>query len=175
VGEIAQGAPSVAAAPTWARFDRLAANLFLVLAVLGGIVVLLVVSTGWSATIDPPWLADMVGRPVLLVLVLGTLLVDIVLLYGMSAGLDRGAAWARPAAINVLIVMTVLGVVQVIVELGAGKLTIPLGALLGGWVLSTRPGPAPRVRGRPGRIALAITLASIITLLPSVVPWWAGS
>jgi hypothetical protein len=90
----------------------------------------------------------------------------------MGAGLDRRLAWARPAAVNVLVLVAAIGLLQVAVDLTRGRLTIPLAALVAIWLLSRRPGPTGGVTGRDRAIVAGITLVALVMLLPSVVPWW---
>jgi len=175
-GLIALGAQMVDAssrgAASWARFDRLAGNLFLLLSVIAGVVALTVISLGQSATIDPAWLEEALGRPIVIACAVGVALVDVGLFYGLSVGLDRGAAWARPAAVSVLMLLTVLGLAQVVIDLGRGRLTIPLAAILAIWVLSTRPGRVAAAQGHDRIVSAAIVLLGTATLLPTVLPWW---
>ncbi len=162
----------VVAAPAapWARFDRLASNLFLAMAVLGGVAALVVISLGSTASIDPPWLADVAGRPLLIAVALVVIAVDVAGACVLSIALDRGVSWARPSAVNVLFVASGAGVVQTILDLAAGQLMLPILALLAIWVLSSRPGPASALRGRDRRISAGFTLAAVVMALPTVVP-----
>jgi hypothetical protein len=163
-----------ATASPWARFDRLASNVFVVLALAGGVVALLVLAVGQNATTEPAWLEDAIGRPAVIAAALVLAVAGVGLFYGLAAGLDRGAAWARPAAVYVLIVVTLAGLAQVVLDLGRGRLTVPLGTLLAIWVLSTRParGTAAPAGDRDRRVVAGVTLLAVVIMLPTALPWW---
>jgi hypothetical protein len=167
------GSPPVATSP-WARFDRLASNLCIVLVLVGGLAALMVLAVGQTATIEPAWLQDAVGRQAIVAAALVIALASVGLFYGLSAGLDRRAGWARPAAVNVLVILTVMGIAQVVIDLGRGRLTVPLAALLAIWVLSTRPagGTTATATERDRVVVAGITLLGVVILLPTVLPWW---
>ena len=156
----------------WGRFDRRAANVLLLLSVILFLLGLVVLGGTANATIDPPWIEAMFGRSTVLVAVLIAVILNVGILYALSAGLNRGAGWARPAAVSVLVVMTVTGLLQVAVDLlFNSRLTIPIGALLAMWALSLRPGWPAWPGGRDGMIAAALTVAVAAVSLPGVLPW----
>jgi hypothetical protein len=170
--DLARATTTPAMSDPWARFDRPAGMAFVAAAVLGLVALLAVAGLGQTATIEPAWLETSFGRPLLLAVAIAALVVDIAVLYSVGAGLDRSATWARPAAVNVLVVVAALGLLQVAVDLTRGRLTIPFAALVALWLLSRRPGPAGWVVGRDRAIVAGITLVAVVTLLPSVIPWW---
>jgi hypothetical protein len=153
---LAQPAAS-AAAPGWEAFDRWSSNLFLLLALLGLLGAL--VALAWPPGDSPA-------------LVLSTLLSSLATIagaYALMVGLRDARSWARPASAAVLLAIVAAGVLQVILDLTASRITIPLGALLAIVVLGKRPSDRPPTASRDRRIGGAAGIAAFLILLPTSV------
>ncbi|MET1231866.1 MAG: hypothetical protein ABWY52_03335 [Candidatus Limnocylindrales bacterium] len=112
--------------PPLEGFERWARLLCYGLGVLGTLVGIVAIVGGISS-------------PASLVLV-ASIFAGAAVLAGVGWGLQGRRSWARPAAILLLWVLVIVGILRVVIVLvGAGNLTIPLEAILAALVLTTLP------------------------------------
>lgn len=133
-------------------------GLLLVLIVIGGVVTITAgeVSTGVRMT-----------------LVSGVVL-GLAWCTALLLGLAARRPWAISAAILVCVGLVVVGVVRALVDLAAGRITIPLEAIIAAVVLSARPpmGDRPALSGGERRIAGAVISIFVVS---SIWPFLAAS
>ncbi len=164
-------APSV----PWATFDRWARNLFLALALVALVAWLTVIGFAnqpGATTLAIGWTID-AGLAFEANALLGVL--AILALAWLAAGLDVGRPWARPAARNALVILVVVGLLEVVLDLTAGRLTIPLAAFGALAVISRRSGQPLAVHGRDAAIAGLLTVTILVTTLLGATSTWAAA
>ena len=126
-----------------------------------------------AVTLASGWTID-VGVAFAVSALLGAL--AILALAWLAAGLDRGLPWARPAAGNALVILVVVGLIGVVLDFAASRLTIPLAAIGALAVISKRPARPRAVHGRDAAMAGLLTSAILLTaLLGTASSWTAAS
>jgi hypothetical protein len=83
----------------------------------------------------------------------------------LSMALDRGMPWAPDAATLLLWIVVGMALVRVVAALARAEISIPIDAILAGWVLSACDRPPASVSG--GRRVLA---PGLIVLVAGVLP-----
>ena len=141
----------------WATFDRWGGRLFVALALLTAVVGLLVVGPLAVAVLPLPFIAAQ-----MVILVVGA-----ALLYAVAVALGRRWAWARLAAMWLLVAITLTGFLGSAADLTVQKITIPLAAIAAVLVLLRKPGPLPTIDGRDRRTG---TLVGVVFVVASVLP-----
>ena len=141
----------------WAAFDRWGGRLFVALALLTAVVGLLVVGPLAVAVLPLPFIAAQ-----MVILVVGA-----ALLYAVAVALGRRWAWARLAAMWLLVAITLTGFLGSAADLTVQKITIPLAAIAAVLVLLRKPGPLPTIDGRDRRTG---TLVGVVFVVASVLP-----
>ncbi|MGE5156396.1 MAG: hypothetical protein ACM3JP_02745 [Betaproteobacteria bacterium] len=148
--------------PGWTRFDRWSSNLFL----LGAVLALLVLLTLLG-------LLGSNGLPgIVITLTLAVGLANAAVLVRTSVALDRATGWARPAAVAILWILVVMGLVGAVVDLAKATIPIPILPIIALLVLGSRPGPLPRVVDRDSRTAAAIGVVFLATTVGAGAPSW---
>ena len=83
------------------------------------------------------------------------------------SGLSMGRPWARPAAVMLLWLAIIIGLVQLVTALSSGSLNIPLGAIAAALVLRRRPADrSPWPEGRWGSMVAVLALFLFSLALP---------
>jgi hypothetical protein len=144
----------------WASFDRWASRFCLVLGLLEALVTLLILGPATDASV-PPLLG--VGIVSIGVIQAGLML-------AVAWGLRRLAPWGRHAAVWVLWLVVVTGVLGTVLDLVQSRLTIPVAAIAGALILSRKPGPLPAISQRDATLAAAIGIILLALLgLPPLI------
>lgn len=144
------------AADPWRRHDRWASIFFLSLAAVTLIVALTVLTAAEAAGGD------------VLAWLLAVTIADIAVLFVASVALDRGAPWARTAAVGMLAMIVAGDAISVLVDLTRSTITIPLAGIIALYLLSIRPGPLPRLAGRDRSMALLVAGSFLVITLVTV-------
>jgi len=143
----------------WASFDRWGSRLLVALALLTAVVGLLVVGPFVVSALPPLFLAAAVAF----------LVSGVALQYVVAVALGRRWAWARLAAVWLLVAIALTGFLGAAADLTASRITIPLAAIAAVLVLLRKPGPLPSIGGRDRRTGTVIGVAFLVTaLLPGI-------
>ncbi len=149
----------VLAEDPWASFDRWGGRLFVVLALLTGVVGLLVVGPFAVRALPPLFLAAAVAF----------LVSGVALLYVVAVALGRRWAWARLAAVWLLVAIALTGFLGAAADFTASRINIPLAAIAAVVVFLRKPGPLPAIGGRDRRTGTVVGVAFLVTaLLPGL-------
>lgn len=143
----------------WATFDRWSSNLFLVVAVVGLLVILII--GGQAPNMDALLVATGLAIAV----------TSSVLLLVTSVGLDRKRGWARATAFGVLLITLVSGLVGAVSDFTRGTLTIPLGTIIAALVLTRKPGPLPAMSAHDRRVAAGLLVLYLAASLGGAPAW----
>lgn len=142
-----------AADPAMDRFDGWSKGLFALIATVFGL------AGAWAL------LGGSSGDPVPAGIVGLGALIAAAILGAMAVAIERRASWARPAALAMLWVLVVSGVIDTVVKLAAGTLNVPLGTIGAVMVLRTLP-PGGIIITRSDQRVIATVLG--IALIASV-------
>lgn len=146
---------------SWRRFERWTSTFFLVLAVVTFVAAL---------TVGPFALNDPTVPGAAVAAMVGVALLQIALLVVAAVGLDRRLPWGRTVAVGLLLVIIAADAVRVLVDLTRGQVTIPLAGLVALYLLSTRTGPLPSLRGRDRGSAVGILAVAVLGQVAALAP-----